>query len=343
MIRFAIIGCGHIGKRHCEKIARNPEAEVVALVDPKNREETLGKELEHLPYFASVEELLLSAIPFDIASVCVPNGSHFDVACQLIENGKNLLIEKPIVLYPEQGEILQKRAQEQSVKVYGVLQNRYTPTSQWLLEMIRSNRLGKLFYIDLECMWNRDHRYYTPDSWHGDRDLDGGTLFTQYSHFVDLLLWLFGKPQVEGASFANFNHQELIDFEDSGWVQLAYPDGAQGTIRYSTSVFGSNQGIRLAIIAEKGTIVLDGPFMNQIAHCQVENYTLPEIGKSAPGNFYGAYSGSAQNHHIVIEEVVKDLQGKPNQSVTMQDALQVVSLIREIYATNPWLLNDLPK
>lgn len=339
VVKFVIVGCGHIGRRHAEKISLNPHAQVVALVDPLGREATVGTLYADCPMYASIEEMLQCGIDFDIASVCVPNGLHFEIAHTLLTAGKHTLIEKPIVLHPEEGEVLQQLADSRGVRIFSVLQNRYSPVSIWLKEVLEKGLLGKIYTIDMECFWNRDDRYYHPGGWHGHRNLDGGTLFTQYSHFLDLLLWFFGPAEVEATTFANYNHSHSIDFEDSGTVRLRFTQGsALGSIRYSTAVYGANCGVRLSILAEKGCVVLNGPFMNRIEHCLIENYTLPQVMDSAPGNDYGAYSGSAQNHHLVINNVVSALRGEPAEVVSCTEALHVVRLIRDIYRTNPYLL-----
>ena len=337
-VRFAVIGCGHIGKRHLEKISLNPDAQAVAAVDPLPRNQTLGELYPHLPYFSSVQELLQSGIPFDIASVCVPNGLHFDVAQALIEAQKHLIIEKPMVLQPEHGTRLEQLAERSGVQIFGVLQNRYSAASVWLKEVLDKKLLGQVYTVDLECAWNRDDRYYLPRVWHGDMRLDGGTLFTQYSHFMDLLLWFFGSATVLDAQFANLSHGSTIDFEDTGRVLLRLQRcSAPCTLRYSTAVYGANRGVRMSIWAQKGCVVLDGPFMNKITHCLIENYTLPEVETNELGNQYGGYSGSAQNHHLVIGNVVKALRGEPAQVISSRESLEVVRLIRDIYRTNPFM------
>lgn len=338
IIRFAVVGCGHIGLRHTEKITANDRAEVAALVDIRPKEEILkGKGYDEIPYFGSLETLLSSGVGFDIASICVPNGLHFPVAQKLLQAGKHVLIEKPMVLYPEQGEQLLRIAKENNCQIFGVLQNRYTPVCVWFKELLNTKRMGQIYSVDLECFWNRDDRYYRGD-WHGDKEMDGGTLFTQYSHFLDLLLWFFGDAKVLSTHFANYNHAHSIDFEDSGVVQLSFTESnACGTLRYSTAVYGSNCGVRLSVLAEKGCVVLNGPFMNRVEHCVIEDYTLPQIMESEPGNHYGAYSGSAQNHHLVINNVVEALLGHLAEVVRCDDALKVVRFIRDIYKNNPYL------
>ncbi len=332
-IRFAVIGCGHIGKRHSEKIQQDPRAELVAQCDLKAKASLGLDELyPNLPFFASLEDLLASDIAFDIACICVPNGLHFSLSSAVLKAGHSVLIEKPVVLRSEEGAILEQLAKERGLKIYSVLQNRYSQSSQWLKELMRKQALGKIYSIELNCLWNRDERYYTPDSWHGDKVLDGGTLYTQYSHFLDLLTWLFGELKIDGASFQNFNHQGLIDFEDSGRVLFHTEEEAQGQIFYSTAVYGRNLEVAMTILGEKGAVKVGGAFLNTIEHCEVEGVELPSDIEEVQGNQYGAYSGSAQNHHHVIANVVADMLGEQAEVCTLNEALKVVRLIENIYA-----------
>lgn len=331
-VRFAVVGCGHIGRRHSEKIAENPRARLVAQCDLKPRTAVLSPEsYADVPYFRSVEELIASALPFDVACVCVPNGLHAAVALSLLGAGRSVLIEKPIVLDVCDGEALRQMAAAHGARIYGVLQNRYSPVSQWLHDVVRSGALGRIYNIQMQCLWNRDARYYTPESWHGDARLDGGTLYTQYSHFLDLLLWTMGPVEVLGASFSNYAHEGMIGFEDSGTVRFRTASGADGQLFYSTAVFGRNLEVSMTILAERGTIKLGGPFLNVLEHAVIEGQDIPPMATSAAGNDYGGYSGSAQNHHHVIANVVADMLGEPAATTSLDESLEVVCLIQDIY------------
>lgn len=332
-VRFVVVGCGHIGRRHSEKITADPRAVLVAQCDVKPREEVFAsQEYASVPYFRSVDELLASQTPFDIACICVPNGLHAEVALSVLATGHHVLIEKPIVLKLDDGERLRTIAEANQCKIYGVLQNRYSPVSQWLKELMCSQRLGQVYHVQMNCLWNRDERYYTEGSWHGDALLDGGTLYTQYSHFLDLLTWTMGRIYVEEAHFANYCHQNLIDFEDTGQVRFRTSGGATGSLFYSTAVYGRNLEVSMTILAEHGCIKISGPYLNRLEHCEVRGVAFPQLEESALGNQYGGYSGSAQNHHHVIANVVADLLGEPAQITTLDEGLQVVQLIQDIYS-----------
>lgn len=330
-IKFAVIGCGHIGKRHAEMISRNDEAELVALVDVKEKE-SLGIEAYNTAFFHSLEELLQSDIDIDVVNIASPNGFHAQQAMQALEARKHIVIEKPMALNKQDAEKVIFKALHVHKQVFAVMQNRYSPPSVWIKEMVESGRLGKIFMVQLNCYWNRDERYYKPDSWHGKKDLDGGTLFTQFSHFIDIMYWLFGDITNIQGKFADHNHQKLTDFEDSGFVSFDFVNGGMGSLNYSTAVWNKNLESSMTIIAENGSIKIGGQYMDKVEVCHVKDYNMPELAPTNPGNDYGAYKGSAANHHYVIENVVDVLKGRSNISTNALEGLKVVEIIDRVYS-----------
>ena len=237
-IRFAVVGCGHIGKRHAEMVVRDPGAELVALCDIRPKEE-LGIEAYPVAFFSDMTSLLQSGLDIDVINICVPNGLHAELAIQAIESGHHVVIEKPMALQVQDAERVLQTSLKYQKEVFCVMQNRYSPPSVWIKQMIDSGRLGKIYLVQLNCFWNRDERYYKPGGWHGDACLDGGTLFTQFSHFIDIMYWLFGDIQHIQARFADFNHQQLTDFEDSGLVTFEFVNGGMGCLHRQMHLFHS--------------------------------------------------------------------------------------------------------
>lgn len=329
-IKFAVVGCGHIGKRHAEMIARNPDSELVALIDVKPKEE-LGVEQFNVPVFQSLDEFLKSGIEVDVVNIASPNGFHAQQALDCLEYRKHVVIEKPMALNKQDAEKVIFKALHVHKHVFAVMQNRYSPPSVWIKDLIESGKLGKIFMVQLNCYWNRDDRYYKKDSWHGKKDLDGGTLFTQFSHFIDILYWLFGDIDNIKAKFNDFNHATLTDFEDSGFVSFDFVKEGMGALNYSTSVWNQNLESSMTIIAEKGSVKIGGQYMNEVEYCHVKDYQMPELLPTNPGNDYGAYKGSAQNHHYVIENVVDVLKGRGPISTNALEGLKVVDIIERIY------------
>ena len=329
-IKFAVIGCGHIGKRHAEMISRNEECELVALVDVKDRT-TLGIEKHDVPFFPSVEALLNAGLDFDVVNIASPNGFHAEQAMACLDARKHVVIEKPIALSKQDAEKVIFKALHVHRHVFAVMQNRYSPPSQWIKDLVESGKLGKIFMVQLNCYWNRDDRYYKSDSWHGNKQLDGGTLYTQFSHFIDILYWLFGDIENIQSRLRDFNHEKLTDFEDSGFVSFDFVNGGMGCINYSTSVWNQNMESSMTIVAENGSVKIGGQYMNEVEYCHIKDYTMPELAPTNPGNDYGAYKGSAQNHNYVIANVVDVLKGRDSITTNALEGLKVVDIIERIY------------
>ncbi len=329
-LKFAIVGCGHIGKRHAEMILRNDEAELAALVDSKPRSE-LGLDAYEAPFFDSIEAMLADVGDVDIVNICTPNGLHAKQSLLALEKGKHVVCEKPLGLSKANCEEVIFKSLQMSKHVFCVMQNRYSPPSVWLKEIIEKKRLGEIFMVDINCYWNRDARYYAKEGWKGTADLDGGTLFTQFSHFIDIMYWLFGDIENIAGRFADFNHQNETDFEDSGIVSFDFINGGCGSLNYSTAVYGKNLESSMTIIGSKGSVKVGGQYMNEVEYCHIEDYEMPELAESSPANDYGAYKGSAANHHFVIQNVIDTIKNRNVATTNALEGLKVVDIIERIY------------
>jgi predicted dehydrogenase len=326
-INFAVIGYGRIGKRHAAIIDGYENAELVAVCDIK--EEKKGS--VNVPFFKNIKELLNANLSIDVICICTPNGLHAEHALQVLEARKNVVIEKPMALKKADCEAIIFKSLQVSKQVFCVMQNRYSPPAQWLYKVLNDNLLGKVYMVQINCFWNRDDRYYTPDTWHGSKDLDGGTLFTQFSHFIDIMYWLFGDITNIQAAFQNFSHKKTINFEDTGLVHFDFVNGGKGCFNYSTSIFNQNFESTLTIVGEKGTIKVGGQYMEKVEYCHIENYEMPTLPPSNPPNDYGTYKGSAANHHYIIENVVEVLNDKTTITTNALEGMKVVDIIERIY------------
>jgi len=329
-IKFAVVGCGHIGKRHAEMIHQNSESELVALIDTKDKE-ALGIEKYGVPFYSSLEELFANDGTVDVVSIASPNGFHAQQALQALEAKKHIVVEKPMALKKGDAEKVIYKALNVHRHVFAVMQNRYSPPSEWIKNLVESGKLGKIFMVQLNCYWNRDDRYYKPESWHGKKDLDGGTLFTQFSHFIDIMYWLFGDIENIKARLADHNHQNLTDFEDSGVVTFDFVNSGMGVLNFSTSVWDKNLESSMTIIAENGSVKIGGQYMDKVEYCHIKDYQMPELAPTNPGNDYGAYKGSAANHHFIFQNVVDVLKGRATITTNALEGLKVVDIIERIY------------
>ncbi len=329
-IRFSVVGCGHIGKRHAEMIYRNSNAELVALVDIRPKE-LLKIDQYDIPFFNSLNDFLNSDVETDVVTIATPNGLHASQAIQALEAKNNVVIEKPLALSKADAEAVIFKALNVSKQIFAVMQNRYSPPSVWIKDLIDTKTLGTIYSVHVNSFWNRDERYYTANSWHGNKELDGGTLFTQFSHFIDIMYWLFGDITNIKSVMKDFNHQKMTDFEDAGIVNFEFVNGGIGNFNFSTSVWNKNLESSMTIIAEKGAVKIGGQYMNEVEYCHIENYEMQVLEPTNPGNDYGAYKGSAQNHHFVIQNVIDVLNGKKAITTNALEGMKIVDIIERIY------------
>lgn len=329
-IKFAVVGCGHIGKRHAEMIQRHPECELLALCDNRPKGD-LGIESLDAPFFNDMDAMFAAVPAIEVVNICTPNGLHATQSIKALEARKHVVCEKPMALTKASCEQVLYKALQMHRTVFGVMQNRYSPPSQWVKSVVDRGLLGDIFMVQVNCYWNRDARYYKPGTWKGSADLDGGTLFTQFSHFIDIMYWLFGDITDIQGKFADFAHQDLTAFEDSGLVNFRFLNGGLGCINYSTAVWDKNLESSMTVIGSKGSVKIGGQYMDQVEHCHIEGYTMPELAPTNPANDYGAYKGSANNHGHIIDNVVETLRGQSTLTTNALEGLKVVEIIERIY------------
>lgn len=329
-IKFAVIGQGHIGKRHAEMIRRNDEAELVAVCDVLPKEQ-LGLADISEKFYSSAEAMLKAHPEVEVVNIASPNGLHAEHSLLALEHKKHIVCEKPMALTKADCEEIIFKALREHKQVFCVMQNRYSPPSEWIKKVVEDGLLGEIFMVQLNCYWNRDDRYYKKGGWKGKQDLDGGTLFTQFSHFIDIMYWLFGDIKNIQAKFNDFTHKHSTDFEDSGLVSFEFVNGGMGSLNYSTAVWDTNLESSLTVIGKNGSIKIGGQYMNEVEYCHVKDYTMPELAPTNPGNDYGAYKGSAANHHYIIENVVDVIKGRNSITTNALEGLKVVEIIERIY------------
>ncbi len=328
-IKFGLIGYGRIGKRHAKIISDNPDAELIAVCDVKPKE-SVSYDLG-IPYFDNTGEFYHQGKDIDVVSIATPNYVHAAQAIEALEQKKNVVVEKPMALNKADGERILYKALQKNKLVFGVMQNRYSPPSVWLKELIDSGKLGKIFMVNINCYWNRDGRYYKTSDWKGSLEKDGGTLFTQFSHFIDIMYWVFGDIRDIRAQVYNFDHQNLTEFEDSGNATFRFVNGGIGTLSFSTSIWDKNFESSITVIAENGTVKVGGQYMNEVLYCHVKDYEMPTLAETSKPNNYGGFIGSAANHNFVFENVINVLKGHSTITTNAMEGLKVVEIIERIY------------
>jgi len=329
MIKFAIIGFGHIGRRHAEHIINNKETELVAVCDinPDIREHLPDN---HISFYPAVNDLL-AATTADVICVCTPNYLHCDHTIAVLNAGKHAVVEKPMALSTEECDRMITAAGNNGKIIFAVKQNRYNPPVQTVKEVLDNNTLGNIYMIQVNCFWNRGDSYYAHDSWRGKLGKDGGCLFTQFSHFIDILFYLNGGIAGVTGRIDNFGHKHNTEFEDTGSFVMKADNGSIVNFNFTTCAYEKNMEGSITVFAEKGTIKIGGQYLNTLEYQCIDGEELPHINISAKENDYGLYKGSMSNHDKVIQNVVDVLLYNHPVMTAAGEGKEVIGIIEKMY------------
>jgi UDP-N-acetyl-2-amino-2-deoxyglucuronate dehydrogenase len=327
-LKFGIIGCGRIAQRHAEHIQN--AGKLIAVCDTiKEKADEMATKYNAKAY-TKIADLLKENPDIDVITICTPNGLHAEHSIMALKAGFHVLCEKPMALTVNDcGEMI-NAAEKANKRLFIVKQNRFNPPVAAVKEMIDEGRLGKIYSIQLNCYWNRNNEYYQ-NSWKGTKDMDGGTLFTQFSHFIDLLYWIIGDVKEVTALTGNYHHKDIIEFEDTGVVNLKFHNGAIGSINYSVNSYDKNMEGSLTIFGEKGTIKIGGQYLNELEYQSIENFEIKDLPPGNPPNNYGKYLGSMSNHDKVYQNVLDVLTNKGVIATNGFEGLKTVEIIDKIY------------
>ena len=332
-LSFAIIGCGNIGKRHAAYVQAVGKLIAVCDIDKEKAEET-GKKYNASIFF-TIEELLREEKP-DVVVICTPNGLHAQHSIGSLRSGCHVLCEKPMAIKMKDCMEMIDAADKACKKLFIVKQNRFNPPVVAVKRIIEEKKLGEIYSLQLNCFWNRDAAYYK-DSWKGTLSLDGGILFTQFSHFIDLLYWMIGDIKNVKAIRKNFAHKDIIEFEDTGVVLLEFENGVIGSINYTVNSYKKNMEGSLAIFGEKGTVKIGGEYLNELEYQQIAVEKIADLPVSNKANDYGFYQGSMSNHDKVYKNLIEVLQHNGKMAPSSHDGLKTVEIIEKIYTASQLL------
>jgi UDP-N-acetyl-2-amino-2-deoxyglucuronate dehydrogenase len=331
-IKFAIVGCGSIGKRHLAVLDAEPMAEIVAICDvDENRCKELSMLYNNLPYYTSFDKML-SEIRADIINVVTPHALHAEMSIKACEKKFNVLVEKPMALTLADCHAMNVAANKNKVKLWVVKQNRYNVPVKLAKNAIEKGMLGKIFMVKCDILWNRYQGYYDESPWRGKKLEEGGALFTQASHFIDLLVWWCGDVTEVKTIMETQNHN--IETEDSGNAIVKFSSGTLGSINWTTCVYNKNYEGSITIIGEKGTIKIGGQYLNKIEFWDVLGYPLQEgIEFTDKPNSYGKYQGTSSNHDKVIKTVIETIShtNTDNQAVEGFEGMRCIDAIEKMY------------
>jgi predicted dehydrogenase len=316
--------------RHVEVLSDHPDIHLTAVcdVDPDVRA-VLAEEVPGADVYADFETMLGEA-PCDVVNVCTPHSLHAEMSIAAVQAGRHVIVEKPMALTTAASNRMIDAAEEAGVRLYVVKQNRYNTPIKLTKKAIDSGRLGQINMVQCNVMWNRYDGYYEQSAWRGSKELEGGALHTQVSHFIDLLLWWLGDLAEAKTVLDTLHHD--IEFEDCGVSALRFESGAIGSLLWTTCVYNANYEGSITLLAENGTIKIGGPYLNEIETWDVKSYPMPrDVTFDDEPNQYGRYQGSSSNHDVLIDTIVQQFVTGRRGVVEGEEGKKTIRAIETIY------------
>lgn len=329
MLRFALVGCGRIAKRHSELLGLSQikNASLVAVCDLVEEKARKIGSLYSIPFYTDMH-VMMSSNDIDVVVVLTESGNHAKHVIELSKYKKHIIVEKPMALTLEDADAMISACDEAGIKLFIVKQNRFNLPVIKLKEAMVLGRFGKLVLATIRVRWCRDQSYYDQDPWRGTWALDGGVLTNQASHHVDLLEWMIGEVDtvyaLASTALAN------IEAEDTAVVALKFKNGALGLIEATTAIRPKDLEGSISVVGEGGVVEIGGFAVNEMKVWNFIN-TLKEdkevIDKYSvnPPNVYGF------GHQAYYEHVVDCLKNDKKHLVDGLEGRKSLELINAIY------------
>jgi UDP-N-acetyl-2-amino-2-deoxyglucuronate dehydrogenase len=331
MVKMAVVGCGRISYKHIEAIADNQDKlHLVAVCDidrkkaEVRREQFESKTGKTTKIYENYEEMLENE-DFDMVAIATESGKHYSISKYFLENGKHVLVEKPMALSTAEMDEMNELSKKNNVKLGVCHQNRFNDPIIELRKKIEDGSFGKINYGTINVRWYRDKNYYDQASWRGTWEMDGGSLMNQCIHGIDLLIWMLGKPVKVYGKIKNFVHP-YIEAEDFGSAVIEFENGSIGTIEGTTTVYPKNYEETLSVFGEKGSVEIGGLAVNKINLWRFDGEdNSPVIEGKDPDTVYG------YGHTKLYKEFVDSIEKNEDFLINGESGALAPKMVLAIY------------
>lgn len=329
MIKFALIGCGRISKRHSELLGFNKikNASLVAVCDLDiKKAEVIGKQF-NINSYTDMHQMM-NDVDVDVVVVLTESGNHSKHVLELAKYKKHIMVEKPMALTLSDADKMIKACEENKIKLFVIKQNRFNVPVIKLKEAIESKRFGKLVLGTVRVRWSRPQEYYDQDSWRGTWAMDGGIITNQASHHIDLLQYMMGDVE----SVYAISTTALVDIqaEDTAVVNVRFKNGALGVIEATGATRPNDLEGSLSVLGEMGSVVIGGFAVNKMetwnfVDKNAKDEEVVEKYSVNPPNVYGF------GHQEYYEHVVEVIENNIDKYVDGYEGRKSLEIITSIY------------
>ena len=329
MLKFALVGCGRIAKRHSELLGHRQiqGASLVSVCDVVEEKAKRIGESFNVPYYTDMDEMMQRE-DIDVVSVLTETGNHARHVINLAKFGKDIIVEKPMALTIDDADDMIMACEKNGCRLFVIKQNRFNVPVVKMREALEAGRFGDLFMGTVRVRWSRTQEYYDRDAWRGTWAMDGGVITNQASHHIDMLTWMMGK--VDSVYAKGIRAMADIEAEDTAAIILKFRNGGIGIIEATTAIRPKDLEGSISILGELGSVEIGGFAVNKLLHW---NFKTPEDGDEDitdkysvnPPNVYGF------GHQAYYEHVVDCILNNKRHMVDGLEGRKTVELISAIY------------
>lgn len=330
-LRIGVIGCGRIYQVYREAFDKLADQIQLVLAVDKELERAKSAARRHDNCLASdttdLKEIqeLLDRQKVDLVHILLPHFLHGRYVKAAMEQGVNVLTEKPITISLSEADELIAAQKQAGVQLGVIFQNRYIPGVRKVRQLIREGAMGRVTGAYSNLNWYRPESYYQCD-WKGSWEKEGGgVVIDQAIHSIDLVRYMTGLEAVRVMGHTSRRVLTNIEVEDEADAAVWLENGAVYSF-YACNYFTTNSPIRVSVSCEKGTATLTHEQMEIVWADGRREVILPEVeGCQAGESYWGAC------HLFQLRECYQALaQGQP-MPWGPEDAKKTLAIVQGIY------------
>jgi len=212
----------------------------------------------------SLDELL--AMPeIRLTVIATPNDTHYSLARQCLEAGRDVVVDKPFTTTLDEARSLVEFA-ERAGRLITVYQNRrYDGDFQAMRQLVANGTLGRI--VRFETNYDRYRPQLKPGAWRETRQAGSGILFDIAPHLIDHALVLFGLPEAVTADIRIEREQAIAD--DAFDIMFRYPRSMRAVLR--STILAAAPRPRFVLHGTQGSFVKQtfDPQENNLRHGKI--------------------------------------------------------------------------
>jgi predicted dehydrogenase len=318
MLTVGIVGAGIRGRLFADALRTQPGVEVVGLAETSEPVAATAREATNLPVFSSHTELMARLDP-DAVIVATPDFAHREIAVDIAEAGKHLLIEKPLATTLEDARAIADAVQGGGGRCLVGFENRWNPHVLRAKAAASDGSIG----APITSSATLSNSYYVPTqmlSW----SAASSPAWFLMPHTVDLVLWLTERNPIKVSAVASKGVlsargvdtwdvvHALITFEDGSTANLSsawvLPDAGDGIVDFRFSLIGTRGSVSADLSHQGLTVVSDKyrsewPLSGRVGRSQVG----PAVWMAqdfAAGLLDGSGLGPGVEHGLLVTEII---------------------------------------